>query len=206
MSLSARLFECIKRDSKYVEFTKDSVLFYEGDICKEVFDLYEGRVSVSVSVEREENALKELVLYDFCKEHCIVNIASALTQQAAVATARAASDIKGYLIPVSLAKRLMMQDEEYQSLIFSLFATRYTTLTRLIEDVKYKQLPFRILDFLESFNNKEILITNEEIAKQLNTSRKVVNRILQSLKTQNILSLKRGKIVLLKKNSSKQNA
>ena len=66
MKLSIRLFECIKRDSKYVEFTKDSVLFYEGDICKEVFYLYEGRVSVSVSVEREENALKELVLYDFC--------------------------------------------------------------------------------------------------------------------------------------------
>ena len=162
MSLSTRLFEHIKKNSIYIERKKDTVLFYEGDICKDIFYLSFGRVSVSVNVEREgKNALKELVLYDFCKEHCIVNIASALTQQAAVATARAASDIKGYLIPISLAKRLMMQDEEYQSLIFSLFATRYTTLTRLIEDIKYKQLSFRILDFLQRFEYKEILITNE---------------------------------------------
>lgn len=76
-------------------------------------------------------------------------------------------------------------------MIFSLFTLRYTSLTTLIEDVKFKRLDSRILGFLNSFNSKEIKITNDEIAQHLGTSRTVINRVLQDLKNKNFIKLSR---------------
>jgi CRP/FNR family transcriptional regulator, anaerobic regulatory protein len=66
-----------------------------------------------------------------------------------------------------------------------------------MEDVKFKRLDSRILDFLDSFNSNEIKITNEEIAIKLGTSRTVINKVIQDLKNKNLIELHRGKIKLL---------
>ena len=184
----------IKSKSKYVEIKKGSILFYEGDICKDILYLLEGNIKLSVSA----NTLDEIPLYDFCQgEQCIVNIASAISQTKAVATAEAKTDIKGWLIPTNVIQKLIIHSPSYQKMIFSLFTLRYTSLTTLIEDVKFKRLDNRILDLLDSFNSNEIKITNEEIAIKLGTSRTVINRVLQDLKNKNLIELHRGKIKLL---------
>lgn len=185
----------IKSKSKYVEIKKGSILFYEGDICKDILYLLDGNIKLSVSA----NTTDEIPLYDFCEgEQCIVNIASALSQTKAVATAEARTDIKGWLIPTDVIQELIIHSPSYQKMIFSLFTLRYSSLTTLIEDVKFKRLDSRILDFLNSFNSNEVKITNEEIAVKLGTSRTVINRVLQDLKNKNLIKLSRGKITLLK--------
>ena len=192
--LSKEEVDDVKAKSKYVEIEKDTILFYEGDVCKEIFYLLEGSIKLSVSA----NETEQIPLYDFCQgEQCIVNIASALSGTKAVATAESKTDIKGWLIPVTVIQELIMKSPKYQKLIFSLFTMRYTALTTLVEDVKFKKLDSRILEFLESFNTKEIKITHSEIAEELGTSRNVINRILQELKSKNIIKLSRGKITLV---------
>jgi len=184
----------IKSKSKYVEIPKGAILFYEGDICKDVLYLIEGNIKLFVSA----NTNDEIPLYDFCQgEQCVVNIASALSQTKAVATAEALSLIKGYLIPIDAIQSLIINSPSYQKMIFSLFTLRYRALTTLIEDIKFKRLDSRILEFLKSFNTKEIQITNNEIASHLGTSRTVINRVLQDLKNKNIIKLSRAKITLL---------
>lgn len=192
--LSAEDVERIKSKSKYVEIPKSTILFYEGDICKDVLYLLEGSIKLSVAA----NSKDEIPLYDFCQgEQCIVNIASALSQTKAVATAEAKTPIKGWLIPIEVIQELIIHSPAYQKMIFSLFTLRYSSLTTLIEDVKYKQLDSRILDFLRSFDTASIKITNLEIAEHLGTSRVVINRVLQDLKNKNVIALARGKITLL---------
>lgn len=197
--ISTRLLALIQENSRYVELEKGSVLFYEGDICKDIFYCLQGTITLSVDVESRD--LRELILYEcHSGEHCIVNIASAFSQSKAVASARACSDIKGYTIPTHIARKLMVQDLEYQEIIFNLFALRYSTLTRLLENIKYKRLDVRVLEYLQSRlmqqKIKELSISNEEIANALNTLRAVVNRALQKLKQKGVLSTRRGRIVL----------
>lgn len=192
--LDAQEIDKIKSKSKYVEIPKDTILFYEGDICKDILYLLEGNIKLSVSA----NTFDEIPLYDFYeKEQCIVNIASALSQTKAVATAITKTNIKGWLIPTDVIQNLIIHYPSYQKMIFSLFTLRYSSLTTLIEDVKFKRLDSRILEFLKSFNQNEIKITNNEIAKHLGTSRTVINRVLQDLKSKNLIELSRGKIFLL---------
>lgn len=186
--------EKVKSKSRYVEIKKGTILFYEGDICKEILYLLDGSIKLSVSA----NTSDEIPLYDICQgEQCLVNIASALSQTKAVATAETKTDIKGWYIPTKVIQDLIVHSPSYQKMIFSLFTLRYTSLTTLIEDVKFKRLDNRILEFLSSFNSKEIKVTNSEIAEHLGTSRTVINRVLQDLKNKNLIELSRGKITLL---------
>jgi len=79
------------------------------------------------------------------REQCVVNIASALSQTKAVATAEALSLIKGYLIPIDIIQSLIINSPSYQKMIFSLFTLRFRALTTLVEDIKFKNLDSRIL-------------------------------------------------------------
>jgi len=142
--LDENTVESIKQKSKYIEIPKGTILFYEGDICKDVLYLLEGNIKLFVSA----NTNDEIPLYDFCQgEQCIVNIASAISQTKAVATAEALSLIKGYLIPTNIIQSLIINSPSYQKMIFSLFTLRYRALTTLIEDIKFKRLDSRILEF-----------------------------------------------------------
>ena len=100
-------------------------------------------------------------------------------------------------MPVKLVQELMATSRTYQGFIFSLFNLRYSSLTTLIEHIKFKKLDSRILEYLQSFNQKEILITNAEIADYIGTSRAVINRVLQDLKRRGKIALHRGKITML---------
>nr|WP_314379661.1 Crp/Fnr family transcriptional regulator [uncultured Campylobacter sp.] len=167
--------EALKAKSKLVRLQKGAVLFYEGEICNEILYLLQGKIRLCVSGE----GTSEIPLYDFCGcEQCVVNIASAISQTPAVATAEAITDISGWLIPASVIQELIVRNKEYQKMIFSLFTLRYGALTTLIEDIKFKRLDSRILDLLHSFGTDEITIKNAEIAERLGTSRNVINRAL----------------------------
>ncbi|WP_462102318.1 hypothetical protein [Campylobacter concisus] len=52
----------------------------------------------------------------------------------------------------------------------------------MIEDIKFKWLDSRILEYLRSFDTKEIIVKNSDIAEHLGTSINVINRVLQDLK------------------------
>ena len=184
----------IKAQSRFVEFKKGAVLFYQGDVCDEILYLVSGKISLFIGVENYE----QIPLYEFCQnEQCIVNIASALSKSPTLASAVAKTDIKAYLMPVKLVQELMATSRTYQGFIFSLFNLRYSSLTTLIEHIKFKKLDSRILEYLQSFNQKEILITNAEIADYIGTSRAVINRVLQDLKRRGKIALHRGKITML---------
>ncbi len=45
--------------------------------------------------------------------------------------------------------------------------------------------------------NPEISVTHEQLANQINSSRKVVSRTLKKMEKQNIVRLRRGKITIL---------
>jgi len=128
----------------------------------------------------------QIPLYDFCEgEQCIVNIASALSSTPAIATVQALTDVRGWLIPVHVIQRLIAESHAYQKTVFCLFTLRYSSLTTLTWDIKFKRLDSRILEYLRSFGTDEIAVKNSDIAEHLGTSRNVVNRVLQDLKNKN---------------------
>lgn len=181
-------------NSKYIEVPKNSILFYQGDICKDILLLEDGKVKLSIYGNIDE----VVSLYQISEgEQCIINTSSTLSQTQAIATAQTLTDIKGWLVPQKVSKELMIKSEAYQNYIFSLFSLKFNTLTTLIEDIKFKRLDTRILEYLQNKNSLFIEITHEQIANDLDTSRVVISRVLKELENKKFLKLHRGKIELL---------
>ena len=192
--LTLKQKDYLLENSKYIELPKDFTLFYQGDICKEILILKEGTVALMIY-----GAMNELIpLYEIQKgEQCIINTSSTLSNTTAIATAQTKTDIKGWLIPSNIVKELMIKSPSYQEYIFSLFSIKFSALTTLIEDIKFKKLDTRILEFLKIKNEKIISITHEELANDLGTSRVVISRVLKDLENKNLIKLHRKKIELL---------
>lgn len=184
----------LQSNSRYIELPKDFTLFYQGDICKDILLLEEGIVKLYIHGNLDE----VLSLYEIHKgEQCIINTSSTLSGTETIATAQTTSAIKGWLIPQNISRELMIRSEFYQEYIFSLFSLKFNALTTLIEDIKFKRLDERILDFLKSQKSQIIGITHEALANELGTSRVVISRVLKDLENKNYIKLHRKKIELL---------
>lgn len=185
----------LKEYSKYVEVPKDVTLFYQGDTCNDILLLDEGCVKLLIHGELDE----VMPLYEINPgEQCIINTSSTLSHTQAIATVQTATDIKGWLVPQKVSRELMIRSVAYQEYIFSLFSLKFNALTTLIEDIKFKRLDERILNFLKSKNKEMVEVTHEVIANELGTSRVVVSRTLKDLEHKNYIKLHRKKIEILK--------
>ena len=85
----------------------------------------------------------------------------------------------------------------YQDYLFSLYQLRFEELTALINDIKFKRLDTRILEWLNKQKNNPIEITHAQLATKLGSSRVVISRLLKDLEQKGKIFLHRGKIELL---------
>jgi len=192
--LEADALDFLQAHLKPIKIPKNNLLFYQGDVCDNILWLTKG----AVRLYTQSDEIEEITLYTLqAGEQCIVNTASLLSQTEAIASAETMTDIEGYLIDVESVKTLAKLSDVYQSYLFSLYQLRFASLTNLINDIKFKRLDERILEWLEKQNRKIIEITHEQLATELGSSRVVISRLLKVLESKGNVILHRGKIELL---------
>jgi len=113
--MDSKAHDFLKTHLKPVEAPQGTLLFAQGDICDGVLFLNEG----TIEVYREKN---QKVLYTLNPgEQCIINIASALSQTKAAASAVTRSDISGFLLDMYSLRELAKNSFAYQEYIFALY-------------------------------------------------------------------------------------
>ena len=180
--------------AKAVKMPKGMELFAQGDQCKDILFLVDG----SVRVYRLHESGQEITLYFLENgEQCNVNLNSAFTNTPAIGTAVCESEVEGYLLPADVVKTIYAAEAAYQQFVFTLFARRLEGMAGLIEDVRFKKLDHRLLDWLHEQESFEINITHEKLASHLGTSREVISRLLKEFEHNGIVQLHRGRIDVL---------
>jgi len=181
----------LEQHIKPISIPKNTLLFYQGDICDNILWLTSGEVRLYT----QSDTIEEITLYTLkAGEQCIVNTASLFSGTDAVASAETLTDIKGYLIDVNSVKTLSKMSDVYQNYLFSLYQLRFEELTSLINDIKFKRLDTRILEWLDKQPEKIIETTHEQLAVELGSSRVVISRLLKELEQKGTIILHRGKI------------
>lgn len=180
--------------AREIRLPRGTELFAQGDVCPEVLYLAEG----SVRLLRLHESGQEITLYFLeAGEQCNVNLNSAFTQTPAIGSAVTDSAITGFLFPADIVRQIYTEERPYQQYIFELFARRFECMAGLVEDVRFKKLDHRLLDWLHEQNAKTIQTTHEQLASHLGTSREVVSRLLKEFEHNGIVALHRGMIELL---------
>jgi len=193
-SLEKEAFNFLEEHAQAIKLPKNNILFYQGEVCESVLLLTKGEVRLYI----QDEGVESIDLYTLKEgEQCIVNTASSISNTVAIASAESITDIEGYLIDSENIKKLSALSPVYQSYIFSLYTIRMTDLTKLINDIKFKKLDLRLIEWLQKHNEKNIKITHEEIATSLGSSRVVISRTLKELERKEKVILHRGSIEVL---------
>ena len=186
--------EFLKEHLKPIEILAGNILFFQGDICENILFLTEGKVRLYIQSEDAD----EITLYQLNpSQQCIVNTASTISQTEAIGSAVTLTDIKGYLLDVKSVKALAHTSDAYQSFLFSVYTLRMGDLAKLVNDIKFKKLDQRVLEWLKAYQSTTIETTHEKIANELGSSRVVISRILKELEKRELILQKRGIIELL---------
>ena len=108
---------------------------------------------------------------------------------------RTASDSLVMLIPIRKAQEWMRQFESWNQFVNAIYHKRLDDLLGAIDHIAFQQMEDRILSYLENqaaITGNEIKLTHSEIAKDLNSSREVISRLLKKLEAKGKIAMHRN--------------
>ena len=101
------------------------------------------------------------------------------------------------LIPYSVLNLFRDKYSIMEKFLHNLTREKLSKSLLSLQNILLIPLKDRLLKFLYSLNKTEILLTHEEIAKNLGSSREVISRNLKILEKENFLKINRKKIIIL---------
>ncbi len=187
----------ILQHTSIVSLPKDTLIFDEGSTTNNLAIIISGKVRVYKLAESG----REITIYRINKgESCILTISSILSNLTYPARAVVEEDVEALVVPSDVFKELVNKDESWRNFTFGLMNTRFANVITVVEEIAFRRMDERILEFLfDKFNSSgnELNITHQEIAYELGTYREVVSRILKDFEKSGMVELARNKINIL---------
>ena len=178
-------------------FTKNELISSCDTSCLGMIMLLKGQVRVYIVSEDG----REITLFRLNKGEYCVTTASCVIQQLTFDTVIAAEDNTEMLVvPSSLFHKLAEENIYVKASMFELLTERFSSVMWVMQQVLFKRFDQRLAEFFVSYyeknGTKEIRMTQEEIAANVNSAREVVARMLKQFASDGMISVQRGKIVL----------
>lgn len=195
-SLEPFAMKKVLEDAKEIKAGVGIFLYYQGDINDGILFLQKG--SVKVFLHSEDVGKGEITLYYITPgEQCLVNTLSTISRTPANATAIVDESIEGWLVPTETMQWLVENSPAYRKFKVAFCAERLGQILQLVEELRFKRMDQRLLNWLFVQGRNTIYTTHEQIANVLGTSREVISRILKNLEKEGVVSLGRGCIKLM---------
>lgn len=193
-----KLIEELKSFSQVMHMPPDAVVLQDRDFIRFLPFLLEGTIKV---IGNDENGNEILLYYLHPGETCIMSVLGSLNNERSKVKAVVEEEAEILFIPVEKSKYLVSQYPAWSEFIFRLYHKRFEELLGVVNNIAFKRIDERLLEFLKNKSNltgsNEIKITHQQIADELGTAREVVSRLLKQMEKESFLRLGRNKITLL---------
>jgi CRP/FNR family transcriptional regulator len=192
--LSDNAKELVQKNLKPFKSKRGDILYYAGDICKDLLFIDKGTIRVYVQGETGETFTLYSVNHS---QPCIVNIFSTIFSSVTIANAEVNEDIQGWMLDRTILLQLLDSEPKYSFFLFSTVSKDIASLIDTIKDVKFSSISQQLEDWIFSHNISLIKTTHEQIATHLGTSRPVISTLLKDLENEKKIELRRGVIQIL---------
>ncbi len=152
-----------------------------------------------VKVLREDEHEDELLLY-YLEENstCAISFVNCIEQTESMFRAIVEEDTECILIPVSKIEDWMVKYKSWREFIIDSYHNRMLEMAETIKSLAFLKLDDRISQYLKNQvkvkKTKNLIITHQEIANDLHTSRVVISRILKAMENKGKIKISRNKI------------
>lgn len=158
--------------------------------------------SGSIRVMREGEEGNELLLYYLEGGNtCAMAIACCMKQEQSNIWAAAEEETTVLLIPMQYVNLWISKYTSWKNFIMDSYSNRMDEILRTLDAIAFYSLDKRLIKYLEdrssALRTKEFTITHGDIARELNSSREAISRLLKKLENMGKVELGRNKVKLL---------
>lgn len=182
-----------------MEFSSGEVLMRTGQYIRATVMIVEGRVKLY----REGDDGGEFFMYYLEPGNaCALSMICATKQETSQIMAKAIEDSTVLMVPIGLMDDMMKQYKTWYYFVLETYRSRYEELLVVIDHIAFKSMDERLLHYLTNqyskLQSRELKITHQEIALDLNSSREVISRLLKKMEQKKDILLHRNYIEWLR--------
>jgi CRP/FNR family transcriptional regulator len=194
------LLDEILSTAKAVEFKEGDVIIDYNQYIKTMPLLLSG----AVKVMREDFDSGELLLYYLERgDTCAMSMTCCLGEKQS--EIRAIGEVPGVIlmIPVQKMAAWIGTYKSWMAFVFESYNNRFNELLNAVDTIAFMDMKDRLLNYLfeksKIENSPIVQKTHQDIAKELNTSRVVISRLLKALENEGRIKLNRNSLEILLK-------
>ncbi|MDO9186724.1 MAG: Crp/Fnr family transcriptional regulator [Bacteroidia bacterium] len=159
-------------------------------------------LSGTIRVMRKDEEDREIILYYLSdNESCAMAYACCMEAKRSEIKAIAEDNVELITIPHNKLDEWLFKYPSWKSYVFSSFTHRFNELLKSLESVAFHKLDERLVNYLKNKSKvsgkTSILLSHNQIAEEMGTSRVVISRLLKQLENDKKLILYRNEIKLL---------
>lgn len=192
------MVEDLLNQSQFMDVSPGTTLMGIDQIIKVIPLVYSG----AIKVMREDAEGNEIFLYYIqAGQSCAMTLSSCLRREKSAVKAIVQENTQLLAVPVEVVYQLQLRYPSWNNFILETYSGRFNELLSVVDSVAFQNMDVRLLKYLfrksSILKSKTIHISNTAIAKDLNSSREVISRLLKQLEQKQFLKATRGKIELL---------
>jgi CRP/FNR family transcriptional regulator len=155
----------------------------------------------AVKIMREDHNGDEILLYFLERgDTCAISFANCINLKKSIFRGIAERHTEYILVPISKIEEWLIKYKSFRKFIIDSYHRRLIEMAETIESLTFMKLDERLINYLEAkvkiMRSKNLLISHQEIAIDLHTSRVVISRLLKTLEKLDKIKLGREKILV----------
>ncbi|MBC7416551.1 MAG: Crp/Fnr family transcriptional regulator [Pedobacter sp.] len=180
-------------------FAEGEMMMETGQYFRSTMLIVQGRVKLY----REGDEAEEFFMYYLEPGNaCALSLICATKQQTSQIMAKAIDETIALTVPIAMMDQLMKDYKTWYYFVLETYRMRFEELLTVLDGIAFKALDERLLFYLKNQYKKsetrDLQITHQEIANDLNSSREVISRLLKKLEQRGEIILHRNGIEWLK--------
>lgn len=133
-------------------------------------------------------------------EACALSIMCAARQETSKVMAQSVEEAEIWMVPFEKVSEWMAKYPTWYRFVVETYRHRFEELLETLDQVAFRSLDERLEYYLEKqsreLQSKDLMLTHQQIADDLNSSREVISRLLKKMEQRGMLKLGRNQVHL----------
>lgn len=189
------LVAIIEKEAVQRSFKTGDIIMRTGQFIKSTAIVLEG----SIKIYRENEDGGEFLMYYLGPgQACAVSMICAIQSQTSEITAVAEENTEVLMLPVQLMDELMTRYKSWYHFVIQTYRSRFDELLSVVDNIAFRnmdeRLEFYLKRYIDKAGKKNIDLSHQQIADDLNSSREVISRLLKKMEQRKMVILHRNMI------------
>lgn len=198
-SFSTELVKDVDANAAIQSFKAGDIIMRTGQYIKNTVLVISGKIKV---YREDENGGEFFMYYLQPGQACAISMICATKNEKSQIMAKVVEDVELIMVPLPLMDKWMMQHRSWYEFVIDTYRSRFEEVLEVIDSIAFRAMDERLEFYLKRHADvcgcKELKLSHQEIASELNTSREVISRLLKKMEQRGIVALHRNNIELLK--------